>query len=176
MGSDPELVCVGGGWGGASPHYPFRVFYGVYIYIYIYIYQSEGEGPRTDYLSSWVRGGVDLGGLCPPRPDPLLNGSATTTPPHLPPHPPPPNPHPTPHPTPPPRKPVLRNRPMGAIPGSPFPRNPTHQQDSRTAAQQHSSTAAQQHSSTAAQQGSRIAGRTAGQQDSRTAGQQDQSC
>ena len=27
------------------------------------VYQSEGEGPRTDYLSSWVRGGVDLGGL-----------------------------------------------------------------------------------------------------------------
>ena len=91
--------------------------------------QSEGEGPRTDYLSSWVRGGVDLGG------------------------------------------------PMGAIPGSPFPRYPTHQQDSRTAGQQHSSTAAQQHSSTAAQQDSRTAGqqdsRTAGQQDSRTAGQQD---
>ena len=32
------------------------------------LYQSEGEGPRTDYLSSWVRGGVDLGGLCPQTP------------------------------------------------------------------------------------------------------------
>ena len=34
----------------------------------ILIYQSEGEGPGTDYLSSWVRGGVDLGGLCPQTP------------------------------------------------------------------------------------------------------------
>ena len=67
--------------------------------------------------------------------------------------------------------------PMGAIPGSPFPRYPPSagQQDSSTAAQQHSSTAAQQHSSAAAQQDSRTAGqqnsRTAGQQDSRTTGQ-----